>query len=59
VGRRPARTVYEITEEGHLELAVQRDAVLDVIFSSMIMAGLWALALACYLTGALLAVRQR
>jgi hypothetical protein len=26
-------------------------------FSSMIMAGLWALALACYLTGAILAVR--
>ena len=28
-------------------------------FSSMIMAGLWALALACYLTGAILAVRLR
>ncbi len=28
-------------------------------FSSMIMAGLWALALACYLTGAVLAVRSR
>jgi hypothetical protein len=28
-------------------------------FSSMIMAGLWALALACYLTGAMLAVRSR
>ena len=27
-------------------------------FSSMIMAGLWALALACYLTGAVLAVRS-
>ena len=27
-------------------------------FSSMIMAGLWALALACYLTGAVLAVRR-
>jgi hypothetical protein len=27
-------------------------------FSSMIMAGLWALALACYLTGAALAVRR-
>jgi hypothetical protein len=27
-------------------------------FSSMIMAGLWALALACYLTGALLAMRR-
>ncbi len=33
-GRRPARTVYEITGEGHLELAVQRDAALDVIFGS-------------------------
>ena len=28
-------------------------------FSSMIMAGLWALALSCYLTGAILAVRGR
>ncbi len=28
-------------------------------FSSMIMAGLWALALACYLVGAVLAVRRR
>jgi len=28
-------------------------------FSSLIMAGLWALALACYLTGAVLAVRRR
>ena len=27
-------------------------------FSSMIMAGLWALALACYLAGAILAARQ-
>lgn len=34
VGRRPARTVYEITEEGRLELAVQREAALDVIFDS-------------------------
>jgi DNA-binding PadR family transcriptional regulator len=34
VGRRPARTVYEITDEGRLELAVQRDAALDVIFGS-------------------------
>ena len=34
VGRRPARTVYEITGEGRLELAVQRDAALDVIFGS-------------------------
>jgi DNA-binding PadR family transcriptional regulator len=32
VGRRPARTVYDITPEGHLELAVQRDAALDVVF---------------------------
>jgi DNA-binding PadR family transcriptional regulator len=32
VGRRPARTVYEITEEGGLELIVQRDAALDVVF---------------------------
>jgi hypothetical protein len=28
-------------------------------FSSMIMAGLWALALACYLTGTVVAVRRR
>jgi hypothetical protein len=28
-------------------------------FSSMIMAGLWALALACYLTGAILDLRRR
>jgi DNA-binding PadR family transcriptional regulator len=34
VGRRPARTVYQITEEGRLELVVQRDAALDVIFGS-------------------------
>lgn len=34
VGRRPARTVYEITDEGHLELVVQREASLDVIFPS-------------------------
>jgi len=34
VGRRPARTVYEITDEGHLELAIQRDAALDVVFGS-------------------------
>jgi DNA-binding PadR family transcriptional regulator len=32
VGRRPARTVYEITKEGGLELVVQRDAALDVVF---------------------------
>ena len=34
VGRRPARTVYEITREGRLELVVQRDAALEVIFGS-------------------------
>ena len=34
VGRRPARTVYQITEEGRLELAVQRDAALEVLFGS-------------------------
>jgi DNA-binding PadR family transcriptional regulator len=34
VGRRPARTVYEITHEGRLELVVQRDAALEVIFGS-------------------------
>jgi DNA-binding PadR family transcriptional regulator len=34
VGRRPARTIYEITGEGHLELVVQREAALDVIFGS-------------------------
>ena len=34
VGRRPARTVYEITNEGRLELTIQRDAALDVIFGS-------------------------
>jgi DNA-binding PadR family transcriptional regulator len=33
-GRRPARRVYEITAEGHLELIVQRDAALDVVFGS-------------------------
>ena len=26
--------MYEITDEGHLELAIQRDAALDVIFGS-------------------------
>jgi DNA-binding PadR family transcriptional regulator len=30
VGRRPARTVYEITEEGLRELAIQRDQALSV-----------------------------
>ena len=34
VGRRPARTVYDITGEGRLALAVQRDAALEVIFGS-------------------------
>ncbi len=34
VGRRPARTVYDITGEGRLELVVQRDAALEVIFGS-------------------------
>src|SRR6516165_10605968 len=34
VGRRPARTVYEITGEGRLELVIQRDAALDVVFGS-------------------------
>ncbi len=34
VGRRPARTVYEITQEGRLELVVQRDTALEVIFGS-------------------------
>jgi DNA-binding PadR family transcriptional regulator len=34
VGRRPARTVYEITDEGRLELVVQREAALDVVFGS-------------------------
>ena len=32
VGRRPARTVYEITAEGRLELVVQRDAALEAVF---------------------------
>jgi DNA-binding PadR family transcriptional regulator len=34
VGRRPARTVYQITDEGRLELVVQRDAALAVVFGS-------------------------
>jgi DNA-binding PadR family transcriptional regulator len=34
IGRRPARTVYAITDEGHLELVVQREEALDVIFPS-------------------------
>jgi DNA-binding PadR family transcriptional regulator len=33
-GRRPARRIYEITAEGRLELIVQRDAALDVVFGS-------------------------
>lgn len=31
MGRRPARTIYEITEEGRLELSIQREAALDRI----------------------------
>jgi DNA-binding PadR family transcriptional regulator len=31
VGRHPTRTVYEITEEGRLELTIQREAALDQI----------------------------
>lgn len=34
VGRRPARTVYEITDEGRVELVVQREAALDALFPS-------------------------
>jgi DNA-binding PadR family transcriptional regulator len=34
VGRRPARTVYEVTDEGRLELVIQREAALEVIFGS-------------------------
>jgi len=34
VGRRPARTVYQITDEGRLELVVQRDTALEVVFGS-------------------------
>jgi DNA-binding PadR family transcriptional regulator len=34
VGRRPARTVYQITGEGRLELVVQRDAVFEIVFGS-------------------------
>jgi DNA-binding PadR family transcriptional regulator len=32
VGRFPARTIYQITGEGRLELAVQRDEALDALF---------------------------
>src|SRR5450755_2671821 len=31
VGRRPARTVYEITGEGHLELAMLRERAITVL----------------------------
>ncbi len=34
MGRRPARTVYEITEEGRRELVIQRDAALEVVFGA-------------------------
>ena len=34
VGRRPARTIYDITDEGRLELIVQREAALDAVFPS-------------------------
>jgi DNA-binding PadR family transcriptional regulator len=34
VGRRPARTVYQITGEGRRELVVQRDAALETVFGS-------------------------
>ncbi len=34
VARRPVRTVYQITAEGRLELVVQRDAALEVVFGS-------------------------
>jgi DNA-binding PadR family transcriptional regulator len=34
VGRRPARTIYKITDEGRLELVVQREQALDAIFPS-------------------------
>jgi DNA-binding PadR family transcriptional regulator len=33
-GKRPARRIYQITAEGRLELAVQRDAALEVVFGS-------------------------
>lgn len=32
MGRRPARTVFEITDQGRLELVIQRDAALEVVF---------------------------
>jgi DNA-binding PadR family transcriptional regulator len=34
VSRRPARTVYQITAEGRLELVIQREAALEVVFGS-------------------------
>lgn len=34
IGRRPARTVYEITKDGRLELVVQREEALNAIFPS-------------------------
>jgi DNA-binding PadR family transcriptional regulator len=34
IGRRPARTIYEITPDGRLELVVQREAALQVVFGS-------------------------
>jgi DNA-binding PadR family transcriptional regulator len=34
VGRRPARTVYAITSEGQLALAIQRDAALEAVIGS-------------------------
>jgi DNA-binding PadR family transcriptional regulator len=34
MSRRPTRTVYQITGEGRLELVVQRDAALEVVFGS-------------------------
>jgi DNA-binding PadR family transcriptional regulator len=32
VGRRPARTIYGITDEGRLELVIQRKAALETLF---------------------------
>lgn len=34
VGRRPARTVYQVTDEGRLELVVQRDAALESVLGA-------------------------
>lgn len=34
VGRRPARTVYEVTGEGRLELVVQREAAITSLYDS-------------------------